>query len=70
MASLRQLGGGPRPLTLVDVEDVVELMLLLAERDEALGQAFFVAGPEHYSLLAFALAGTLKSDAVNIRVVR
>jgi len=45
-----EIGGGPRPLTLVDVEDVVELMLLLAEREEALGQAFFVAGPEHYSL--------------------
>ncbi len=45
-----EIGGGPRPLTLVDVEDVVELMLVLAERGEALGQAFFVAGPEHYSL--------------------
>jgi nucleoside-diphosphate-sugar epimerase len=41
-----EIGGGPRPLTLVDVEDVVELMLVLAEREEALGQAFFVAGPE------------------------
>lgn len=45
-----EIGGGPRPLTLVDVEDVVDLMLVLAERPEALGQAFFVAGPEHYSL--------------------
>jgi hypothetical protein len=27
-------------------------------------------GPEHYSLLAFGLVGALKSDAVNIRVVR
>lgn len=45
-----EVGGGPRPLTLVDVEDVVDLMLLLAEREEALGQAFFVAGAEHYSL--------------------
>ena len=39
-----QFGGGPRPLTLVDVEDVVDLLLVLADRPEALGQAFFVAG--------------------------
>jgi nucleoside-diphosphate-sugar epimerase len=47
-----EIGGGPRPLTLVDVEDVVDLMLLVAERPEALGQAFFVAGPESLSLEA------------------
>lgn len=47
-----EIGGGPRPLTLVDVEDVVDLMLLVAERPEALGQAFFVAGPEYLSLEA------------------
>jgi nucleoside-diphosphate-sugar epimerase len=45
-----EIGGGPRPLTLVDVEDVVDLMLVLAERDEALGQAFFVAGAQHHTL--------------------
>ena len=27
-------------------------------------------GSEHYSLLAFGLVGALKSDAVNIRVIR
>ncbi|MGZ3461228.1 MAG: NAD-dependent epimerase/dehydratase family protein, partial [Archangium sp.] len=45
-----ELGGGPRPLTLVDVEDVVDLLLLLAERDEALGQAFFVGHPQPLTL--------------------
>jgi nucleoside-diphosphate-sugar epimerase len=37
-------------MTLVDVEDVVELLLLLADRPEALGQAFFVGGPEDLTL--------------------
>jgi dihydroflavonol-4-reductase len=45
-----ELGGGPRPLTLVDVEDVVDLLLLLAERQEALGQAFFVGHPQPLTL--------------------
>jgi nucleoside-diphosphate-sugar epimerase len=45
-----EIGGGPRPLTLVDVEDVVDLMLVLAERPEALGESFFVAGPQHLTM--------------------
>lgn len=40
------LGGGPRPLSMVDVDDVAELLVLLAERREALGEAFFVTAPE------------------------
>jgi nucleoside-diphosphate-sugar epimerase len=40
-----ELAGGPRPLTLVDVEDVVDLMLLQAEHPRAPGEAFFCAGP-------------------------
>ncbi|TSC33994.1 NAD(P)-dependent oxidoreductase [Corallococcus sp. Z5C101001] len=45
-----ELAGGPRPLSLVDVEDVVDLLLVLAERPEALGEAFFCAGPERLTL--------------------
>ncbi|GHG69952.1 NAD-dependent epimerase/dehydratase family protein [Comamonas sp. JC664] len=39
-----ELAGGPRPLTLVDVEDVVALLLLQATHPAALGEAFFCAG--------------------------
>jgi nucleoside-diphosphate-sugar epimerase len=45
-----EIGGGPRPLTMADVEDVVDLLLLLAERPEALGQAFFVASARPITL--------------------
>ncbi|HYI02689.1 NAD-dependent epimerase/dehydratase family protein [Hyalangium sp.] len=45
-----EIGGGPRPLTLVDVEDVVDLLLVLAERQEALGQAFFLGGTKDLTL--------------------
>jgi dihydroflavonol-4-reductase len=38
------IGGGPRPLSVVDVEDVVDILLLLAERPEASGEAFFCPG--------------------------
>src|SRR4029079_19006956 len=39
-----EVGGGPRPLSVVDVDDVVELLLLLATRPEAVGEAFFAPG--------------------------
>jgi len=35
------IGGPPRPISFVDVDDVVDLLLLAAERPEAVGQAFF-----------------------------
>ena len=38
--------GEPRPLSFVDVEDCVRGLLLLAERPEARGQAFFLASRE------------------------
>lgn len=45
-----ELTGGPRPLTLVDVQDVVELLMLAATRPEAVGEAFFAAGDRHTTL--------------------
>lgn len=39
------IGGGPRPLSVVDVDDVVDFLLVLAERPEAMGEAFFCPGP-------------------------
>ena len=44
------IGGGPRPLSVVDVDDVVDFLLLLAERPEAVGEAFFCPGPGTTSL--------------------
>ena len=43
---LLKLSGGPRPLATVDVDDAVDLLLLLAEKKEAVGEAFFGPGPE------------------------
>ena len=45
-----EVGGGPRPLSVVDVDDVVELLLLLATRPEAVGEAFFAPGPDQTTL--------------------
>ena len=54
----REARGLPRDLGWSD-DDIVDL-----------GGVESARGPEHYSLLAFELGGTLQSDAVNIRVVR
>jgi dihydroflavonol-4-reductase len=45
-----ELGGGPRPLHLVDVEDVVSQLLVQATHPAAVGEAFFCAGREEVSL--------------------
>jgi len=45
-----KIGGGPRPLSMVDVDDVVQQLLLQAERPEAIGQAFFASSDETISL--------------------
>jgi dihydroflavonol-4-reductase len=44
------IGGGPRPISVVDVDDVVDFLLLLSERPEAVGEAFFCPGPSTTTL--------------------
>ncbi|MBL8954040.1 MAG: NAD-dependent epimerase/dehydratase family protein [Myxococcaceae bacterium] len=44
------IGGGPRPLSMVDVDDVVAQLLLQADRREAVGEAFFCSSDETISL--------------------
>jgi dihydroflavonol-4-reductase len=39
------IGGGPRPLSLIDVQDVANFLILLAQHPRAEGEAFFVAAP-------------------------
>ena len=45
-----EVGGGPRPLSVVDVDDVVELLVRLAVQPEAVGEAFFAPGPDQTTL--------------------
>lgn len=44
------IGGGPRPLSVVDVDDVVDLLVLQSTRAEAVGEAFFAPGPTDTTL--------------------
>ncbi len=39
------IGGGPRPLSLIDVQDVANFLILLAQHPRAEGETFFVAAP-------------------------
>ncbi len=45
-----KLGGAPRPISMVDVDDVVAQLLLQAEKREAVGEAFFCAADETTTL--------------------
>lgn len=45
-----ELTGGPRPVSLVAVQDVAELLALLGDRPEAAGEAFFVDAGEVVTL--------------------
>jgi nucleoside-diphosphate-sugar epimerase len=44
------VGGQDRPLSMVDVEDVVDGLLLAADRKEAAGEAFFISSAETTTL--------------------
>ena len=59
-----EVGGGPRPLSVVDVDDVVGLLLLLAVRPEAVGEAFFSPGPDETTLEEIQ---TLGAEVLGVR---
>ncbi len=59
-----EIGGGPRPLSVVDVDDVVELLLLLAARPEAAGEACFAPGPDQTTLEEIQ---TLGAEVLGVR---
>ncbi|HEY6784811.1 MAG TPA: NAD-dependent epimerase/dehydratase family protein [Gemmatimonadales bacterium] len=59
-----EIGGGPRPLSVVDVDDVVELLVLLATRREAVGEAFFAPGPDQTTLEEIQ---TLGAEVLGVR---
>lgn len=59
-----EIGGGPRPLSVVDVDDVVELLVQLAIRSEAVGQAFFAPGPDQTTLEEIQ---TLGAEVLGVR---
>ncbi len=44
------IGGGPRPLSMVDVDDAVGLLVELGRCPQAVGEAFFVAGRDTTTL--------------------
>lgn len=60
-----RIGGAERKLSFVDVEDVVDQLLLQADKKEAIGQAFFAASDETNSVeeLMQMVATSLKYDA-------
>lgn len=58
------IGGGPRPLSLVDVEDVVDFLLLALDRREAEGESFFVTSPE---VMTFEGMQDVAADALGVR---
>lgn len=60
-----ELGGGPRPLSMVDVEDVADFMVRVAEHPQAVGEAFFVSAPEVLTLESLQELG---AEALGVRL--
>jgi nucleoside-diphosphate-sugar epimerase len=62
--------GGDRPLSWIDVDDCAQGLLLLADRPEAVGEAFFLASDQRSSvqglMLAAAAALGVKARAVDV----
>jgi nucleoside-diphosphate-sugar epimerase len=56
--------GGPRPLSWIDVDDCARGLLLLADRPEARGEAFFLASPEVTDARAIQL---LVADSLGVK---
>jgi nucleoside-diphosphate-sugar epimerase len=65
-----RFGGPPRPLSWIDVDDCAAGLLALAERPEAVGQAFFLASPAPTTVEALQLeaARALGVAARRVRV--
>lgn len=59
-----KLGGGPRPLSMVDAEDVVTQTILQGTRPEAVGEAFFCASRE---TLTMEELQDLVADALHVK---
>jgi nucleoside-diphosphate-sugar epimerase len=59
-----RLGGAPRRLSMVDVEDVVTVLILQAERREAVGEAFFASSDETLTLEEF---GRLAEETLGVK---
>ncbi|HVP68498.1 MAG TPA: NAD-dependent epimerase/dehydratase family protein [Anaeromyxobacteraceae bacterium] len=64
------ISGPPRPLSFVDVDDCARGMLLLAEREEAIGEAFFLAHESRTDLegLQREVLGALGVEPVRLRI--
>jgi dihydroflavonol-4-reductase len=60
-----ELGGGPRPLSMVDVEDVADFMVQVGEHPQAVGEAFFVTAPE---VLTLESLQDLGAEALGVRL--
>lgn len=59
-----KLGGPERRLSMVDVEDIVDLTVLLADKREAVGEAFFGTGPDTTTLDGLM---TLAAEALGVK---